>query len=707
MTTKKKALLDEDDSSSTGSSSSSESSAQDTQLKVNKKYARAFQERKQREELQRMRERDEDIDSEDSSSEEEDDEGRLLTSTVNLKFLKLMKALRKKDDTIYDKSARFFDEESDETEEKGEKKEKVKKVKDVLREQILEQMDEDGADKTDGPQPSQSKFAYDAQQEEIRKSFLKSAGGSDDESDEDKEDWMVIKSRKEPSLEEKEALGHFEEIEKISKKQPQKDKIIDPRGEVEDGDKFLMDFLKQKKWIDKDGDLGADDDSIEDLDKADDFEANYNFRFEQAAAEAATSGATLSVQTYARGNTMNTVRRAETARKEKREARKERKLAERKAKEEQLKRLKNAKKEEANRKLAQIKSVLGSVDQDTVDEVAIMKMLEGDYDPEQFEKAMNAAYGDDFYEKEDQEWKTDLDVRQGLKYDEDGDAIVGDDEDGGMYDTQGADEEEEEYDETQGDEEDWRGDEEMVEGEEVAPETELEKKVKLKMQEELYKLDYEDIVAGMPTRFKYRQVEPNNYGLSTHEILLARDSHLKQFVSLKKMAPYNEEGEYHVGSKKRRKFRDQLKDDIEEYKAQEEAATKEDSKSDDHEAEDSEEPKKKKRRRLKKGKKRDSDNTPAETIEKTEPKVTPENEVTKKRRRKKKGKKGETNSESNPQDDAGTTKERTEKRESSEKVASEKKVKTPGSNESKKRRKKKKNKEVMGLSASRLSSYGL
>ena len=734
---KKKVLFDDDKasaSSSSDDSSSSSSSEEVEKLTVNKKFAKAYESRKQKEELKQMQDRGQMLDSDDSSSEEEDEDAQLITPSVNLQFIKTIKALRNKDSSIYDPKTQFFEADGNEdNNDKSEKKRKPKKFKDVIREQILEQMDDEDAGKgsndNNGEDAKASKFAYDEQQEGLRKAFLKeSKMASDSESDDDN-DWMIVKKKgaakvDDPETEKKvsEELKSLEESFKEGKEKEFKD----PRGEVKDGDKFLLDYIKNKKWIDNshevddysdDEDKAGDDSdasSLGEMDKADDFESNYNFRFEQAAAETATSGAAFSVQSYARAQTMNTLRRKDETRRDKRLARKDRKAAERKAKEEQLKRLKNAKKAEMNKKLSKVKSVLGEVGDGEVDEVAIMKMLEGDYDPEKFEEAMKAAYGDDFYQKDDTQWKSDKDVVTTLKNDEDVVDVVGqDDLDGGLYDNY----DEGEGDENNGEDEEY-ADEEMEEDEdddiiggEQEEETDLQKKIKTKMQEELYKLDYEDVVAGMPTRFKYRQVEANDYGLSTEEILLARDTTLKQFVSLNKMAPYNESGEYFTDSKKRRRFREALKAEIEEEQKKEEPVDEAEAAEVDDTAEDAE-PKKKKRRRIKKGKKNkdkenelDNPDTEAKDGEENE-QITPESEKVgdeaaleedKKQRRKKKGKKGE--SLAPIEKSVNDTKE--EEEETAEKTAESTKT-----SEKKKKRKKKKN-ALAGLSASRLGAYGL
>ena len=88
------------------------------------------------------------------------------------------------------------------------------------------------------------------------------------------------------------------------------------------------------------------------------------------------------------------------------------------------------------------------------------------------------------------------------------------------------------------------------------------------IQEELYKLDYEDLVAGIPCRFKYRQVDPESYGLTTEDILLADDKELNDYVSLKKVATYRDKRDKHVGKldKKRKRLRSTLRERLQSFK---------------------------------------------------------------------------------------------------------------------------------------------
>ncbi|EPQ26688.1 uncharacterized protein PFL1_05667 [Pseudozyma flocculosa PF-1] len=73
----------------------------------------------------------------------------------------------------------------------------------------------------------------------------------------------------------------------------------------------------------------------------------------------------------------------------------------------------------------------------------------------------------------------------------------------------------------------------------TAPLTEAERKAKAKeMMDELYQLDYEDVIGDLPTRFKYTQVPRSDFGLSPVEILLADDAQLNNVVGLKALQPY-------------------------------------------------------------------------------------------------------------------------------------------------------------------------
>ena len=691
-------------------------------VNINKRYAKDYQSRKQREELRNVELEDSDT---SSTSESEDEDGDLLSPSLDVSILKTIRALRSKDASIYDPSSRFFpDADEQDDEERNipkDKKHVPKRFKDVIREQIVEQMDmEETADATEeGTHKANSDhlLEYNQEQKELRAAFLESMEGKDDE-----DDWMVLKKR-----EKRDEYEHDELIEQELKSlEKTTSSLQDPRGEVEDGDKFLLDFIKNKKWIDKDGQVSLDegdqeDDSMDELERADDFESKYNFRFEEAEAAAGKSGADFSVVGYARSSTMNTLRRKDETRKHKREERKERKAAERKAKEEQLRRLKNAKREEMEAKLSQIKSVLGAVEESgrTIDEETMMKLMEGDYEPDKFEQIMNEVYGDDFYQQQDAEWKTDRDVRETLLKDEDGEMIVGqDDAEGGLYDYEEGDGDDGYGEDTEGADEDWNDADDYGEGAGDVP-SETEKKLRDKMMDELYKLDYEDIIAGIPTRFKYRKVQPNNYGLTTEEILLARDTTLKNYVSLKKMAPYREGGEHRVGAKKLQRFREMLNQDLEET-LKEQALEQEERQVEQPVQVDDEghKKKKKKRRRQKKGKKEGEQQDDKGATKEEESRVelksnkkekepidsTEDDNSKAKRKRKKKDNKFGKLDEARAGSDIATEENGKVNgdRASGDDIKSKKKSRKPD-----KKRRKLKNFVVEGVSASRLASYNL
>ncbi len=61
--------------------------------------------------------------------------------------------------------------------------------------------------------------------------------------------------------------------------------------------------------------------------------------------------------------------------------------------------------------------------------------------------------------------------------------------------------------------------------------------------DEYYKLDAEDFIGDVPTRFAYTELAPKMFGLTTRDILQMDDKSLNQIVGLKKLAPYREDAD--------------------------------------------------------------------------------------------------------------------------------------------------------------------
>ena len=309
-------------------------------------------------------------------------------------------------------------------------------------------------------------------------------------------------------------------------------------------DRFLKEFILKKGWVDRkgnsvptynqvvgDGEEGGDEDNAvmdlseeeEFMDKVDDFEREYNFRFEEeGAAQLVSFPRTID----------DSVRRKNDRRKEKRKERAERKKQEKAKKAEELKRLKNLKKEEMMQKLQQIAEISGN----DVEKFEGLD-LDGDFDPDAYDKQMNEKFNEEYYEHEDSE-RPDFamdDTEEYGDYEEESYAPFAEDPEFNMD----ADYEEEPI---------------PVKKEKLTKKQMKKKRLQKggerpvfdpsahgsfdQYLDEYYKLDFEDIIGDMPTRFKYREVPANDFGLDVEDILAADDKELNQWASLKKATQY-------------------------------------------------------------------------------------------------------------------------------------------------------------------------
>nr|XP_026492259.1 protein KRI1 homolog [Vanessa tameamea] len=517
-----------------------EDSEEEVEIKTENAYAKRYDTWREKEELHKLEQKYgskplNDDRTVSSDSEDESDEPPEVSEEVEKQFLKTLALLKTKDPRIYDPGYKFFDE-------------KIEKEKEK--------------------EPETKKLTF---------------GDSDDDEDDDPNIFSIEKKAEIDSDDGNKNCKENSENEKIKEFLIGKVDHVDDEVEkdlaplralwsdpkLNDSEAFLRDYILNKRYLD-DGDVGEaadkirDDDDLEEDEKMVEeqgkFERAYNFRFEEPDEEY--------LKRFPR--TMNYIRPKDDRRSRKRAEIRERKEEEKKRKMEEIARMKALKLKEIQEKIAKIKEVTGNQDLAFKDED-----IEGDFDPEEHDKRMKALFDEEYYGEADDQKPVFPDLDEELEIEnwenfepeykednENADELYCEDTDFNMdadYDPKKAKENLiEELKRNMGKKRRNRKRKsklaELLSDEKPKFIPDVDKTYAEYMQE-YYQMDCEDVIGGdLPTRFKYREVVPNDFGLTVEEILLADDKELTQWVPLKKIVKYRpenvEKGEVKVYSQK-------------------------------------------------------------------------------------------------------------------------------------------------------------
>ncbi|RDD42237.1 Protein KRI1-like protein [Trichoplax sp. H2] len=522
----------------------------DFKLTVNQDYARKYEVRKRKEELSRLKDQYSDVELSDgsgnSSSESEDEDAKALTPAVERDFLKTLSLLKANDPKIYQKDSKFYSspDEDSSNDQDDVKKSKPMRLKDYERERLLKKGAKSAVESDDensDPKRSSSP-TYMEEQEELKRGIKNAITNADDE---------ILTIRKKTSQELKEEENAYvqwlkgHEMNKKNREMSEMESLrrywTDP--DLDQNEKFLRDFILNKGYIEKDSGVlptydelvnsSCDEEDEEAIEKQEDFERKYNFRFEEPDSEL--------IMSYPR-TVAGSVRRKDSSRIEKRKVRLERKAEEKDRKIQDLKRLKNLKKQEIADKIKKLKEITGN------ETLGFEEFdLDHEFDPSKYDEAMQKVF-ENYDEADVDETKpifSDSDIDQ-HEWDEYGIyrngwqlqcmccvmSLLNAKEDEGPYC------EDSEFN-MDADFEPKKpvSKSSKHKGGDVSRET---KAVKQDI-DEYYKLNYEDLIGDIPCRFKYRQVPREDFGLSAAEILLSEDKELNSWSSLKKVVQYGKE----------------------------------------------------------------------------------------------------------------------------------------------------------------------
>ena len=237
---------------------------------------------------------------------------------------------------------------------------------------------------------------YEQEQKALKDAFHTTTGPDDDEED------LIQpkkKSKKDKTAEEQEYQNFLKQslLDESSKKMLEQLQSLaskPPPSSLEttqDGEAFLANYLLNRGWQDPATPIPElYEDLSSDEEKAETFETQYNFRFEQPGA--------ATITTHAR--TLSTTRRGDEKRKRERERKRTQRDEEKRKEIEEIARLRNLKRMDIEQRIRRVEGVAGAGGWTEKD-------LEGDFDPEEWDRRMQGVFNETYYNEvcPDFEWR--------------------------------------------------------------------------------------------------------------------------------------------------------------------------------------------------------------------------------------------------------------------------------------------------------------
>ncbi|KAJ8146456.1 hypothetical protein OY671_000485 [Metschnikowia pulcherrima] len=477
--------------------------------------------------------------SESSDSEIEDDYGELLTENVEKSIQQVLETIKTDPKKLLDPETKFFDDDGAVVEKKA--GDKPIYLKDYHRMNLLSgdyKADNDNEYGTvDGEKP------YAVVEREERDKLLADINDAFENEEDDEGDFMKKKESKKSGPEDAPV------------------QLPDSKAHPED---FLSSFLSNEAWIPKKNDKVIDLDEIDKDDEQDfddaveDFEKAFNFRYEDPNS--------AEIVSYAR--TQASLRRGKTnSRRRARDKKNAIKEQEKHEIEQALQKKKNSKINKVMDRLNKIKEAVGDdVSDEVIERVFGDSLLNDDFDDADWDSRMSEIFNEQYYGSEmtKPEWGDDDDIMAEFHAQK---SEENEDEENELVDVGEEEEEDDDAEEEEskasssGSGEDGK---QRKSKKDKIKEKSLAKKDKKSFKEKAQKLVEANALKlkeeveeergrsrGDEIQFKYREVSPESFGLSTREIFLANDSDLNKLISIKKFAPYKPK---EVALKDKRKY---------------------------------------------------------------------------------------------------------------------------------------------------------